>query len=336
MQSRSALFVLGFLLVTTAEAAELNLDFAESPVDKMPAGFRSTFAGEGPSPDWRVILDAIPSAFPPLSPRATQVTKQPVLAQLSRHRVDNYSPLLIYEAQEFEDFTLTTKFKLEDGAMEQMAGIAFRSQDEKNFYYTPASGLGRTFYFFKVVKGVLSKPIGATLPIAKGVWHELVVQCEGPVVRTKLNGKEEIPPLTDTTFAHGKIGFWTKSDAVSYFAGTRMSFVPREILAQTIVSELMRKNSKVQAVQIYGRRSIDDTIKIIASNKLDEIGRPAGDTEREVIERGAVSHGKGKEIIAMTFPLHDNNGETVGAVKLTMKRFAGETEKLPSTGQCRS
>ena len=43
-------------------------------------------------------------------------------------------PLLVFDGESFNDFTLTTRFKLVRGGLEQMAGIAFRLQDEKNFY----------------------------------------------------------------------------------------------------------------------------------------------------------------------------------------------------------
>lgn len=37
--------------------------------------------------------------------------------------------------------------------------------------------------------------------------------------------------------------------------------------------------------------------------------------------------GKGKEVMLVTMPLHDRNGETVGAVRVTMTTFFGQTEK---------
>ena len=64
---------------------------------------------------------------------APSAGKRPVLAQLSKERTDEHFPMLVYEGETFGDFKLTTQFKIADGKDEQMAGIAFRIQDEKNY-----------------------------------------------------------------------------------------------------------------------------------------------------------------------------------------------------------
>src|SRR5207247_226680 len=102
----------------------------------------------------------------------------PVLAQVNQDPTDERFPLLVFDGETFSDFTLTTRFKLVRGDVEQMAGLAFRVQDEKNFYVIRASGLGNNVRFYKVVGGVRSAPIGPEQPVAKGVWHELKVQCK--------------------------------------------------------------------------------------------------------------------------------------------------------------
>jgi hypothetical protein len=193
-----------------AAAAEKTLDFRDSR-------FRSTVSGAGQPGDWKVITDG----------------ERSVLAQLSRDRTDEHAPLYIYDGESFGDFKITTRFKLVDGEVEQMAGIAFRLQDENNYYYIRASGLGNTFNFFKIVEGQRGRPIGAKVQIPKGVWHEMSIECKGSEIRASLNGKELIPPLGDHSFAAGKIAFWTKSDSVSYFADVRIISTPRERLAQS-------------------------------------------------------------------------------------------------------
>ena len=67
---------------------------------------------------------------------------------------DEHFPILLYDRETFTDLTLTTKFKLVDGVVEQMAGIVFRLQDEKNFYVIRASGLGNNVRFYKMVAGL--------------------------------------------------------------------------------------------------------------------------------------------------------------------------------------
>ena len=91
-----------------------------------------------------------------------------------------------------------TRFKTVDGVIEQMAGMAFRVQDEKNFYVVRASSLGNKFRFYKVVNGQRGTIIGANMKMPKGVWHELSVgHARATRSTVLLDGKAAIPTLTD-------------------------------------------------------------------------------------------------------------------------------------------
>lgn len=318
---------LGVLLVAlSAGAAERVLDFSDATPDKSPPGFRSLLAGEGAPGDWRVILDEVPPLLPPLSDKAPVVTKRPVLAQLSRDRTDERFPLLVFEEETFGDFTLTTRFKLVAGEVEQMAGIAFRLQDERNFYVIRASGLGRNVRFYKVVNGERSAPIGPQLDLPTNVWHELKIECKGNQIRCWLNGREAIPALGDNSFSSGKIAFWTKSDSVSYFAQTRIVYTPREPLAQTLVREMKAKYPRLRGLQIYTLDAQGEP-RVLASADEKERGEPGGLSEKGAITEGHIYYGKGRKNVTVVMPLRDRNGEPVAAVRLTMERFSGQTEQ---------
>jgi hypothetical protein len=314
--------------VWSVPAAERVFDFSPEKVNTSPPGFRSAVTGSGGPAEWRIILEEAPSLLPPVSPNAPVVAKRGVLAQLSRERIDERFPLLIFEEETFGDFALTTRFKIVDGTDEQMAGIAFRLQDEKNYYYIRASALGSSFYFFKIVDGIRSAPIGVKMEIARGVWHELTVECKGNEIRALFNGKEAIPALGDKSFSNGKIAFWTKSDSVSYFADTRIVYTPREKLAQILIRDTLKKYPRLKAVKIFA--SVEDGLepRIIASSDATEIGRPAGKAELDVINRDVIYHGKGSDSVVVTLPLHDSNGDPVAAVSVVMKSFPGQTEKI--------
>ena len=232
-------------------AAEKVFDFSEAALNEPPPGFRSVLAGTGLPGDWKIILDEAPTALPPLSPKAPIVSKRRVVAQLSRDRTDERFPMLVFDEETFGDFTLTTRFKIMDGVEEQMAGLAFRIQDEKNYYYIRASAKGNTFYFYKVVNGIRNPPVGEKLAIARDVWHEMTIECKGNQIRAWLNGKEVFPALGDKTFASGKIGFWTKSDSVAYFADTRIAYTQRESFAQVLVRDAYKKYPRLEGLRIF-------------------------------------------------------------------------------------
>jgi hypothetical protein len=307
-------------------AAEKTFNFSES-LDKTPAGFRSTVSGQGKRGNWKVILEDAPSAFQSLGPESTAtVTKKPVLAQLSEEALDEHFPLLIYDGDVFGDFTFTTKFKTVKGVMEQMAGLAFRIQDETNYYVVRASSLGNTFRFYKVVNGERGKIIGPEIKIEKNTWHEMTVDCKGNQIRCLLDGKEAMPAITDNTFSFGKIGFWTKSDSVSYFADPKIVYTPRERFVQKLLNDVFKRNSKLLGLKIFATVGSAKP-KVIAGIRSEDLGQLAGKTEEIVLEKGEVSFQKTKTSVIVTWPLRDRNGDPIAALQVTMKTFPGEMEQ---------
>lgn len=319
--------VLSGWIASVACGAEKIFDFREDKLNETPRGFQSLLAGRGEPGDWKIIHDEVPSGLAPLTPNNPGTSRQPVVAQLSRDRTDERFPMLVYEDETFGDFTLTTRFKLVDGKEEQMAGIAFRIQDERNYYYIRASALGGTFYFFKIVDGVRSSPIGNKIEIPQGVWHEMTIECKGPRIRAVLNGKEAIPWLDDKSFTIGKIGFWTKSDAVTHFASTTIDYRPRETLAQLLVKDAYKKYPRLQGLKIYAPTNEIGPMQVVASLDPAEVGKNAPKEAEEVLAKKGYYYGRGSGEVMLTLPLHDNNGEKVAAVRVVMKTFLGQTEK---------
>lgn len=314
-------------LLVPAHAAERLIEFSRMKANEPAPGFRSALMGSGRLGDWKIIEAEVPPIIPLNSPKA-EIPKQNVLAQLSRDPTDNRYPLFILDDQEFGDFTLTTRFKLAAGVIEQMAGIAFRMQNESNYFYIRASGLYNTLRFIPVVNGELRAPIGNDIQIPKGVFNELKIQCAGNQIRCWLNGVEALPALSDATFTAGKIAFWTKSDSVTYFTDTLITYKPRESLASILAREAKEKHSRVQAIRIVARQS-DGSHKIIAGTRANEIGAAANEVETDVIKNDKKYVGKNKEenFMIATLPLHDKNGDVIAAVRFELEPFPGQTEK---------
>lgn len=315
---RRVIFWLGMMTVS-GFAGERVINFNDYPLDQVPAGFRSVISGRGSPGNWKVIHE----------PGAEETAKGPskVLAQLSQDGTDERFPMLVFDEEVYRDFTLKTRFKIVDGLFEQMAGIAFRVQDTNNYYYVRASALGNTFRFVKLVNGQRLTTLGPSAPIAKGVWHELSLECKGNRITCTLNGQELIPPLTDNTFTAGKIAFWTMSDSVSYFGPTHITYTLHETLAQVLVREAVEKYPRLLGLKIFALQSDGEVPRIVASNYPDELGRPGGSVEKDVITRDVMYYGKQKKAVLVTLPLHDRNGEVAGAVRLVMQSFAGQTEQ---------
>jgi len=311
-------------------SAERKIDFSGHSEGETPSGFRSTVTGRGKPGQWKIVVEDVPSLMPSLTAQdhPPARTTHSVLAQLATDPTDEHFPLLIYENEKFGDFTLRTKFKTVRGIMEQMAGIAFRIQNESNYYVVRASSLGSTFRFYKVLDGQRGPLVGPDVPIPSGTWHEMLVECKGNQIRCELDGKQLIS-VTDKANAitSGNIGFWTKSDSVSYFGDTSINFVPFEGSAQKIVREIMHKYPKLLGVKIYLSGKDAATTRVIASIDESELGQPGAKTEREVIGRGETYYGKEKDVVSVIMPLRDRNGDTMAAVRVLMKPFPGQTEE---------
>jgi hypothetical protein len=322
-------FLLVLALVTLpAVAAEHKFDFSAVRENQTPPGFRSAVTGQGKPGDWRVIMDEVPPLLPPLAASAPVVARKAVLAQLAQDPTDEHFPLLIYEGDTVGDFTLTTRFKTVKGVVEQMAGIAFRIQNETNYYVVRASSLGNNVRFYKVLNGQRGPLLGPELALPSGVWHELSVEAKGNAIRCLLDGKEVITATDKVNpFLQGKIGFWTKSDAVSYFADAKLVYTPHEAPAQALVREMLKKYPRLLGLQLYVLGQDPKTTRLLASKDTNEVSRAGGKVEQDVIEQGTPYYGKEPDSVSVVLPLRDRNGDPVAAVRVIMKRVAGQNEQ---------
>ncbi len=311
----------------TVRGAELFFDFSKDRQSQFPAGFVSTVVGDGKPGLWQIIDDEVTASIPSVTPNA-QTQRRSVLAQMSRDLTDEHYPILVYTNEIYGDFKFTTRIKCVSGVVEQMAGVVFRYQNEQNFYYLRASAKGNTFRFLKVVGGQRSAPIGPEMQIPAGVWHELAVECKGNQINCFLDGKQAIPTLTDNSFTTGRIGFWTKSDSVSYFAEPHIEFTPRVPFIQTLLRQTHEQYPRVQALKVYAKTPENPALRVVASTDSFDIGIPASEVEPKVIEKDSPFFGKlDFNSVVVTMPLHDRNGETIAALRIELKSFFGETEK---------
>jgi hypothetical protein len=326
---RYCILLAAMLLALTTSGAEREFKFGEYPVDQTPSNFVSAVGGRGTPGEWKVILDQVPSAMPSRDPKTPAMTQHAVVAQLARYAVDQHFPVLVLNDDSFDDFTFTTRLKITGGALAQMAGVVFRYRDPKNYYVLVASVLDKHFWFFKVVDGVRSeKLIGPSIEIAKDEWRELTVKCEGNHIHCLLDGKEIIPMITDSSFNTGKVGFWTKSDSIAYFTDAKLNYTPREILAQSLVSDIVKEFPKLQGMKIFAVRPGSDGPVVVASKSDKDLNQPGSNVEKDVIHNGKSYFGKDKKAgtVSLTVPLRDRNGEAIAAVLFVMKSFPGETE----------
>lgn len=319
-------FLLALGVCPVLAAAERVFDFSTNQPGRPPAGFKAFVAGEGKPADWQVRMANVPSQLAPLSDKAIAISQLPVLAQLSRDPANERYPVIYADDERYGDFTFKTRFRIVEGVTEQMAGVVFRLVDEKNFCVVRASALGNNVRFYKFVEGQRTEPIGNDLPIRKGQWYELTVRAEGNKFEILLDGKQVIPTLTDNSFAIGKVGFMTKSDAVSEFNEVRITYKPLVSFAEKLLPQVLERQPRLLNLRIYGKTPARPELHVLASKEPSEVGLPGTEAEIEVLSGNETFYGKTDKEILVTTPLRDRNGEAVGVVKFFLRPFPGQTE----------
>jgi len=188
-------------------------DFDSAPIGQVPPGFTPALTGEGAPGQWRVQqADDAPSG-------------RQALVQLSDDRTNARYPHLVRDDVSAQDADISVRFKTLSGTVDASAGIVFRYQDRGNYYVVRANALEDNVVAYKTENGKRSNigvrgkggAYGVKAEVPHQQWNTLRVIANGPVFEVFLNDRK-LFEVEDTTFtAPGKIGLWTKADAVTQF-----------------------------------------------------------------------------------------------------------------------
>lgn len=186
--------------------------FDEDRPEQLPPQFAiGTFADGRPAGDWKVITT--PKALSPPN----------VIAQF-RAKGAGYNVVLIDDAQA-ANLDLSVSFLPISGKTDMGGGFIWRAADDRNYYLIRANPLEQNIRLYHVVKGIrkMLKNYDAIMDIT--MWHRLHMVNQGCRIQIFYDEKP-IFDLCDDTFTVGRIGLWTKSDAVTYFDDLRFHSLP--------------------------------------------------------------------------------------------------------------
>ncbi len=125
---------------------------------------------------------------------------------------------VVKDVESFTGGTLRGRFKLIGGLSDQIAGFAFGLQPSGDYYYVRYNTKDGNLAVWEFVDGrrnvLVHGEHHAQLPL--DTWHDLTITLDGRRVRGEMAGgflvAYELPrPVT------GRIGLWTKRDAVTAF-----------------------------------------------------------------------------------------------------------------------
>ena len=211
-----------FLMMAAVTAAANNLpaqewNFEDAAVGKLPQGWSTAKTGTGPGSVWKVIEDKTA----PKGPK--------VLAQVSSEGPKPLFNLCVADKTSFKDLDLSVSVQGVKGKIDQGGGPLWRYQDKDNYYVVRINPLEWNYRLYKVVKGKRIQLASADVELADDDpriddddallkrWHLLRVVHQGDQIRCYLNGKLLLEAEDTSLPAAGKIGFWTKADAVTGF-----------------------------------------------------------------------------------------------------------------------
>ena len=180
-------------------------DFDLDPPGTIPKDFviGALFDGR-PAGDWKILQ--------------TDHAKSPpqVLGQLMGKGAEHAYKVVLINETNSSDIDLHVAFLPIEGKADMGGGLIWRASDDRNYYLTRANPLEQNIRIYRVVKGVryMLQNFDHTIDV-KG-WHTLRVVDQGCHIQVFFDEKK-VFDLCDQTFRSGKIGLWTKSDAVTYF-----------------------------------------------------------------------------------------------------------------------
>jgi hypothetical protein len=211
--SLAAIAGLFFLQLAIAIDSVREWRFDSLLTDRLAPNFViGTFFDGRPAGEWKVIK-TVKALSPPN-----------VLAQLRDKGAEhNYNVVLIEETNA-ADLDLAVSFLPISGKADMGGGLIWRAKDDRNYYLTRANPLEQNIRVYRVAKGVRKMLQNHDQIIDVKQWHRLHVVNQGCRIQIFYDDKP-IFDLCDDTFKEGRIGLWTKSDAVTYFDDLRLQIL---------------------------------------------------------------------------------------------------------------
>lgn len=148
-----------------------------------------------------------------------------VLGQLQATGAEHAYKIVLVNGTDSSDLDLSVSLLPIEGKADMGGGLIWRATDDRNYYLVRANPLEQNLRIYRVVKGVRHMLHNYDTIIDVRKWHTVRVVARGCRMQVVFDQKQALE-LCDETFQHGRIGLWTKSDAVSYFDDLRLQILP--------------------------------------------------------------------------------------------------------------
>ena len=199
------------LVLLGANLVEHRWTFEDSAVGELPKGWTASKTGEGAGSVWKVTDD-------PTAPAGSKV-----LTQTSSEGPNRFFNVCTSDEPVLADVDISVALKALTGKLDQGGGPIWRFRDAKNYYICRLNPLEQDFRLFHVVDGkrtLIGEPVTVQEPVGK--WHTIRVVQRGDHIQCWLNNTRHFNVHDKTLTEAGRVGVWTKADAVSSFDDLRV------------------------------------------------------------------------------------------------------------------
>jgi 3-keto-disaccharide hydrolase len=209
----SCLLALTVSSVSSGAPLSLSWNFDADAPNTLPRDFEvgTLFDGRAAG-EWRVVQTEKANSAPH------------VLGQLQGKGAEHAYKVVLIKGTQSSDFDLSVSFLPIAGKADMGGGLIWRAADDRNYYLVRANPLEQNLRIFRVVKGVrhMLENFDQIVDVTK--WHTLHVVAKECRLQVFYDNKP-VFDICDRTFSRGRIGLWTKSDAVSYFDDLHLQIV---------------------------------------------------------------------------------------------------------------
>lgn len=205
-------------VVNENQGKDIRIDFEKAEVGTLPTGWSAHKTGQGNDIKWAVVQEGTNKA----------------LGQLTKSNPSNHFNVVTFDSLITKNVHLKTQFKSISGRIDQGGGFVWRYQNPDNYYIVRANSLEDNVVLYKVQNGKRTdlpligkgRTYGADAKVPTNSWNDLELEARDNLFIVSINGKE-LFQVNDSTFPNaGKVGFWTKADAYTYFDNLEVEVLP--------------------------------------------------------------------------------------------------------------
>jgi len=142
-------------------------------------------------------------------------SKPNVLAQTAAGANPDFNVALA-DAPRVADVGLSVRLKAVSGKLDQGGGPVWRAADAKNYYVCRWNPLENNYRLYKVIDGKRTQIASVDLKADAG-WHTVGAVMKGEAIECSFDGKKVLEVKDEALKAAGRVGLWTKADAVTHF-----------------------------------------------------------------------------------------------------------------------